>query len=307
MKPTTARALPLALLLAALIGSAGCATQPAAIPDAVPLWANGAPGSEGQTTPEITSLRHEVSTQAAVDMSFLIVSNVNNPSITPFLPPPEKATGAAVIIAPGGGHQFLAIDHEGYAVARVLADHGVAAFVLKYRLARAPHSPYTVQVHALMDIQRAIRTVRSHSADWGVDPHRVGVMGFSAGGELAILAATQFDHPVVGSNDAVDQLDCRPDFQALLYPGGLNNPQTVPISMQTPPAFLACAYNDRPTISQNLVQFYLRLKAIGVPAELHVYNSGGHGFGVRPGNKPVNHWTDVFMDWMRDRRLLSAQ
>jgi acetyl esterase/lipase len=296
-------------LLFVLIVAGGCASGPALVPPAyvppsVALWPDGAPGAVRRDTAEVTKLQGTTAPAGVTPVPFLTVSNINNPSITPFLPTNGNATGAAVIVAPGGGHQFLSIDHEGYAVARSLAAHGVAAFVLKYRLAREPNSPYKVEVHALMDMQRAIRLVRADGGEWGVDPHRVGVMGFSAGGELVILASTRFDKPVAGSNDAVDQLSCRPDFQVLMYPGGLNNPQDVPISKQTPPAFMACAYNDRPTISVNLVQFYLRLKAMGVPAELHVYNSGGHGFGLRPGNRPVNHWVDLFLDWMGDRGLL---
>lgn len=233
-----------------------------------------------------------------------MVSDVNFPSITPFLPPKDRATGVAVIIAPGGGHQFLAIDHEGYNVGRWLAAHGVAGFVLKYRLAKEKGSPYKVDVHELMDVQRTIRLVRSRATEWDVDPDKVGVMGFSAGGELAILASTRYEHPVAGSNDAVDAIDCRPDFMALLYPGGLNNPAAVKVNAQTPPAFLACSFTDRLTISENLAKFYLMLKEAGVPAELHIYNSGGHGFGVRPTTMPVGTWPDRFMDWLRDRGLI---
>jgi endo-1,4-beta-xylanase len=277
------------------------------VPPSITLWPNGAPGSEGQTSPETETIRHEPATADTPDVSFPVVSNIHNPSLTPFFPAKDKATGAAVIVLPGGGHMFLSIDHEGYDVAKYLADHGVAAFVLKYRLARAPNSTYKVEVHSLMDTQRAIRTLRARAAEWGIDPHRVGVLGFSAGGELCILAATQYDKPVAGSNDDIDKLDCKPDFQGLLYPGGLNSPDTVPVNKDTPPAFLACTYTDRPTISRNLASFYLDLKAAGVPAELHIYNSGGHGFGVRPTGRPVSTWADRFLDWMKDRGYLESK
>jgi acetyl esterase/lipase len=290
------------ILIAALLIQTVCIAQ--SLPPSVPLWPNGAPGSEGLTSPEILSSRVEPTTPTVDGLTMQTVSNVNNPSITPFLPLGFRSTGAAVVIAPGGGHQFLAIEHEGYAVARVLADRGIAAFVLKYRLAKEANSPYKVEVHALMDAQRAIRLVRSDAGKWGVDPHRVGIMGFSAGGELAMLAATRYDKPVAGSSDSVDQLNCRPDFVALLYPGG--DPSGAAIPKDMPPAFLACAYNDKPATSENLAKLYMHLKETGVPAEFHIYNSGGHGFGVRPDSeRPVAHWTDLFVDWLGDRGITS--
>jgi acetyl esterase/lipase len=275
-------------------------------PAEIHLWDGTAPGSEGQTTPENVSVRHEPAADGHPAISFQIVTDVNFPSITPYLPAKDKATGAAVIIAPGGGHQILAIDHEGYAVGKYLADHGIAGFVLKYRLAKAKGSVYRVDVHELMDAQRAIRLVRSRAGEWNVDPNRVGIMGFSAGGELALLTATRFEQPVVGSNDDVDKLNCRPDFAALIYPGGLNNPGSIIVGKNMPPTFLAGSYSDRPTISENLATFYLMLKAAGVPAELHIYTSGGHGFGIRPTTLPVGTWPDRFVDWLRDRGFIGG-
>jgi acetyl esterase/lipase len=292
-----------------LVVLSGCASSHGTppLPGEVKLWNKTAPGSEGQTAPETTEIRNESAGAGHPAISFRMISEVNFPSITPFLPAKDKATGVSVIIAPGGGHQFLAIDHEGYNVGRYLADHGIAGFVLKYRLAKAKGSPYKIDVHELMDAQRAIRLVRSRAGEWGVDPHKVGIMGFSAGGEVAILASTQFDKPVIGSNDDIDKLDCRPDFQALVYPGGLNNPSSITVTKNTPPAFLACSYTDRLTISENLATFYLILKAAGVPAELHIYNSGGHGFGIRPTTQPVGTWPDRFVDWLKDRGLIDAK
>jgi endo-1,4-beta-xylanase len=280
-------------------------TQPVAmdavamVPPAIPLWPGGAPGSEGQTAPEKVIIREEPG------ISFPVVTNIHKPSITAFLPDKDIASGAAVIIAPGGGHQFLSIDHEGYGVARYLAEHGVAGFVLKYRLARAQGSPYKVDVHALMDAQRAIRLIRSRADEWGIDSHRVGILGFSAGGEVAVLAATRFGDPVKGSFDVVDQLDCRPDFFSLIYPGLPGD--GVKISKDVPEAFLACAYDDRPTMSTGLATLFINLKAAGVPAELHVYNSGGHGFGIRPGPLAAAGWPARFVEWMKDRGLLKTR
>jgi acetyl esterase/lipase len=281
---------------------AGCASSASnsALPQATPLWAGTPPGPQGPGGSERTTIR----TDGGV--SFQILENVNSPSITPFLPAKDKATGVAVIIAPGGGHQFLAIEHEGWTVGRVLADDGIAGFVLKYRLSKEKNSPYKMD-DELMDVQRAIRLVRARAADWGVDPHKIGIMGFSAGGELAMLASTRYANPIAGSDDDIDRMDCRPDFQALIYPGGLNHPESIAVTRDTPPAFLACSYNDRPTISENLAKFYLMLKSAGVPAELHIYESGGHGWGIRPTTRPVGTWPELFVAWVRDRGLIGGR
>jgi endo-1,4-beta-xylanase len=167
------------LLIVALLALPAAA--PAQHP-AVLLWQAGAPGSEGKTAPEVVTMSPQ---------GDHVLSSIHSPSITVYLPSPDKATGAAVIIAPGGGHRELWIDHEGYAVAEWLSDHGIAGFVLKYRLARETGSTYSVEGTELGDMQRAIRLVRSRAAEWGLDPSRIGVMGFSAGGELAALAATK--------------------------------------------------------------------------------------------------------------------
>ncbi len=286
--------------IGALLLYSVCLAQ--SVPQSMPLWASGAPGSEGKTSPEVTINRVEPTTATVDGLTIVAVSNVNNPSITPFIP--TNPMGAAVIIAPGGGHQFLAIEHEGYAVARVLADHGVAAFVLKYRLAKSPGSTYKVEVHSLMDLQRAVRTVRFNAAKWGVNPNHVGIMGFSAGGELALMGATRYLNPVPGSNDAVDHLSCRPDFTALIYPGG--NPGGMELPDDMPPEFLACAYNDKPATSNNLVQLYLRMQEKKIPVEFHIYASGGHGFGVRPDStRPANGWPELFADWLGDLKLIT--
>ncbi len=252
------------------------------------LWPNGAPGSEGNTNDETVRIA-----QPSGDH---VITSVNKPSITPFLPAPDQATGAAVIIAPGGGHAELWIDHEGYNVARRLNEAGIAAFVLKYRLARATNSTYTVDGDELPDMQRAIRLVRSRAQEWGVDPHRLGVMGFSAGGEVAFLAAMHFDDGAPDAPDAIDRQSSRPDFQALIYPG---NSRRIEPATNSPPAFLACGGNDRTDISQGLAAVYLKFKQVGVPAELHIYSGVGHGFGLRPTNTgPVSKWPDRFVEWL---------
>ena len=177
-----------------------------------------------------------------------------------------------------------------------LAEHGIAAFVVKYRLAREPGSTYTIEGEALSDTQRAIRIVRSRAKEWNINPDAVGVMGFSAGGELANFASLHMDGPIESSKDPIDQQSARPNFQALLYPGTSGKIQP---TKDSPPAFLACGNNDRPDISQGLAEAYLRFKKAGVPAELHVYAKTGHGFGLRSTNKPpAGEWPMQFVQWL---------
>jgi acetyl esterase/lipase len=262
-------------------------------PKEIPLWPNGAPGSEGKTTPEIV----ERGTNGEQK-----VWSIHNPSVTPYLPARGKATGAAVIVAPGGAHRYLAIDHEGYNVAHWLSERGIAAFVLKNRLARETNSTYTIEGHAFADTQRAIRLVRSRAQEWGINTAAVGVMGFSAGGELAALAGMKFDVGKPDTTDPIEKQNSRPDFQALIYPG---RSKSIEPTKDSPPAFLACAYNDRQDISEGLAEVYLRFKKAGVPAELHIYSMGGHGFGLRSNNRrAVGGWVERFEQWLGDRSLL---
>lgn len=262
----------------------------------ISLWPKGAPGSEGKNSREVV----ERGTNGEQK-----VSGIHNPSITPYLPSRETATGAAVIVAPGGGHRYLAIDHEGYNVAKWLSEHGIAAFVLKYRLARETNSVYKIEEHAVPDIQRAIRLVRSRAGEWNINPEHVGVMGFSAGGELAYFAGMREDKGNESAADPIERQGSKPDFQALIYPGQSGK---IVVTKDSPPAFLACAYDDRPDISEGLAKVYLEFKKAGVRAELHIYAAGGHGFGFRPGSKnPANEWILRFQDWMRASGFLGPQ
>jgi endo-1,4-beta-xylanase len=265
----------------------------------IPLWPNGAPGSEGLAG------RKEVVEPPAPAQNFLKVSNIHNPSITVFLPAPEKATGAALIIAPGGGHRFLAFDHEGTNVAQWLNSIGVAGFVLKYRLQREPESPYKIEVHALADAQRAIRLVRSRAGEWNVNPAKIGIVGFSAGGELAAMASTSYAPGKPDAADPVERVSSRPDFQVLIYPGKLA--ESVTVTKDTPQAFLLCADNDRAPATA-ISALYGEFKQAGVPVELHIYASGGHGFGIRPGDRPspvMNTWHLRLKDWLADRGFIA--
>ena len=260
------------------------------------LWPQGAPGSEGKTDPEI------VKTSASGERQ---VSSIHKPSITPVLPAKDKANGAAVLVIPGGGHSMLCVDHEGFFVARWLADHGIAAFVLKHRLAREKGSTYSIQVHALADTQRAMRLIRSRAAEWGVDPARLGAMGFSAGGELVNLASINPGEGKADAVDPIDKLNARPDFQAMIYPG---RSQDIIPDKNSPPAFLACSINDRKDISEGLAETYLRFKRAGASAELHIYATGGHGFGLRPSAKgALAGWADRFGEWLESKGFLKGK
>jgi endo-1,4-beta-xylanase len=284
-------------------------------PTEIRLWS----GSASQTTPEVIAWRTETDTITREPFSFPTVTNIHFPSITPYLPK-RNATGAAVIIAPGGGHQFLTINHEGYDVAQVLADHGIAAFVLKYRLARAntyPANTYTITRDALADGQRSLRFVRAHAAEFHINPDRIGMMGFSAGGEVAVQCNLNSTDGKPGAADPIDRVSCKMNFEALVYPGVS---RLIAPTKDSPPVFLACSFDDRPDIAgpaaspnatnpetrpapQGLADVYLRYKALNVPAELHIYSTGGHGFGAR--NRPIEEaaWLDQFLAWLKDRGM----
>jgi acetyl esterase/lipase len=268
------------------------------IPAAVPLWPKDDPCVRtGAGEPNVRT----------TDNGEHVVSNIHAPSLTPYLPDPAQATGCAVIIAPGGGHRELCVDHEGHNLARWLQGRGIAAFVLLYRLAKEEGSTYTVDDHALADMQQAVRVVRARADEWNVDPHRVGVLGFSAGGELAALVSMHNDpgNPAAGSIFAIQS--CRPDFQALIYPG---RSARYTVAKDSPPVFIACGFQDREDIAQGMAEVYLKYKEAGVPAELHIYAAAGHGFGVRE-NTPgaVGHWPERFEAWLADMKMLknSAQ
>jgi len=295
----SARMPMLSLLLATATAATTTPTttaSPEDKPQTVLLWPNGAPGSEGKTDPEKPS---------TTSTNLSSITTVHKPSLTLYLPSKETATKAAVIVIPGGGHRMLAIEHEGYAVGRWLQDRGIAAFVLKYRLAREEGSTYDVEKHALADTQRAIRLVRSKANEWDVDPKRVGVLGFSAGGELAALASIRESGPIADAPDPIDRQGARPDFQALLYPA---IPKDMKPTKDTPPAFLACGFGDRQNISEGLPNLYLLFKQAGVPTDLHVYAGAGHGFGIRETDKsPAAAWPARFREWLDDRGFLGKR
>ena len=280
----------LAGLFCLLAGSWATADTPVA----VPLWATGAPGSkERMNEPE----------KEDKGPGKCNVTNIHNPSITPYIPKSTVPT-AAVLICPGGGHRMLCLGHEGYDLGEWFAEHGIAAFVLKNRLAREPGSTYTVDEHAMADTRRALRFIRANAKDWNIDISKVGVLGFSAGGELAALAAMDSDEGNAASDDPIERMSCRPDYQGLIYPGSSSRFQ---VKKGMPPAFIALGAKDRDDIALGMASLYLKYKEVGVPAELHIYSNAGHGFGYRKGSKDAaGDWPIRMLEWMRDSGFLKS-
>jgi acetyl esterase/lipase len=266
------------------------------------LWPNGAPGAVGDTEKD-------------------------KPSLTVCLPPAEKANGTAVVVCPGGGYGVLAMGHEGREIANWLNDRGVTAFILQYRLAPRYHHPAPLQ-----DVQRALRLVRARVAERNINPKRIGIWGFSAGGHLASTAATHFDSGNPKSEDVLERTSCRPDFAILCYPvismesgtahgGSRNNllgsnpdPSLVDflsndkqVTPQTPPTFLFHTNADSGVIPENSVLFYLALRKAKVPAELHIYEKGPHGVGLAANDPVLSKWPDTLAAWLASRGLLNPR
>ena len=259
----------------------------------IPLWPGGAPGFESRRNePEIHQDYY--------------VRNIQNPSITAFLPPKELANGTAVVIVPGGGHGLLVFDAEGVEPARYLNRLGVACFVLKHRLAREAGSPYRVEIHARQDMERAMRLVRSRAGEWGIDPKRIGVLGFSAGGETGAFVAYGDLPGDPAAKDPVDRLDARADFFMSIYPGPIGYPVLVP--GDAPPAFMLVADDDEfhAKVIEAMIPEY---RAAKVPLEVHILGGGGHGFNMGGRSKlaEVKSWPQRMADWMADRGLLTRR
>lgn len=288
---------PKVSLISFVVVSVAFSSLSAQEPPVVALWAKGAPGFEARKgEPE------DVQKKGGVEAK---VTNIHNPSLTVYLPTKEKASGAGIVICPGGGHSNLAIEHEGHNVGKWLADNGIAGFVLKYRLAREKGSPYKVEEHAYQDAQRALRLVRSKATEWSVNPKRLGIIGFSAGGDLVLLSATKYDAGKTDAADLVERESSRPDFQIVVYPA---IPKDLKFAKDNPPAFLACGNLDRQNISEGLPALYLNMKKAGVNAELHIYASIGHGYGFRDSAKSVRlaGWPARIKEWMIDLKMMEG-
>jgi len=279
----------------------------------LPVWPGAIPGDYGTIGPERVRAPAEAPTKTAK-----WITGVTRPTLTIFRPAKEKNTGAAMLICPGGGYWNLAWDLEGEEVAEWLNTVGVTGLVLKYRVPRRPGQPERLPAPGpLFDAQRAVSLVRSRAAEWDIDSNRIGIVGFSAGGHLAVATATQFDQRGYEPIDDIDKSSCRPDFAVAVYPGYFIEQQPagvepnknvlapyMRIPNQTPPILLAHATDDPVASSENSVMMYLALKRANVAVELHVYAQGGHGFGVRKSSLPCSTWTDRCVAWLQDQGML---
>lgn len=265
----------------------------------VAVWPAAAPGEKGGIGEE------QVQPNKPGEKQVERLTNVSHPTVTVYKPAAAEDSGAAVLICPGGGYHILAMDLEGKEVAKWLNSIGVTGIVLKYRVPR--REGQEKHVAPLQDAQRGMSLVRSRAVEWKIDPARIGILGFSAGGHLAAVASTNFDQRAYAPVDEVDQTSCRPDFTVLIYPAylaeGLSLLPEIRVSGETPPVFFVHAGDDRIS-PENSISMYLALKAAGVPAELHVFGAGGHGFGLRPSEHPVSKWPVLCEQWMRSRGLV---
>jgi acetyl esterase/lipase len=256
------------------------------------LWPNGVPGQADAADDEHVVNRDVDRNELGLNRA---VSGVRVPSLAAYLPLPETTMRMAVLVLPGGGFHHLAIDKEGYDVARWLNTIGIAAIVVKYRT--EANTQQGVIMAAIADTKRALRLVRSRSQEWHIDPDRIGLLGFSAGGYLAACAATDWDHGQTEATDPVEQIGCRPNFVGLAYSVTPEDVETR-IDADTPSAFLVHAGDDQIPLEHSL-RFYLGLRKAGVPAELHLYAKGGHGFGLGVHGGPIASWPEQFAAWLR--------
>lgn len=293
------------ILIALLVGTALNAQD-----KTLKVWPDGAPNDNGMKEPE-------------EKYDGVRVRNVSEAEIYIYLPDKDINTGAAVVICPGGGYWIEAMDHEGYDIAKWLASKGVAGIVLKYRL------PYGHHEVPFSDAKQAIRIVRMNAAEWGINPNKIGIAGSSAGGHLASTVGTHFDMGNKESKAPIEKLSCRPDFMLLLYPvisfneafghmGSRKNligegndwkmvemySNELQVSAQTPPTFLVLADDDKTVPPRNSIEFYMALKKYNIPAEMHIFQQGGHGFGITKKNLPVDMWPDLFYAWLKAQIII---
>jgi acetyl esterase/lipase len=277
-------------------------------PLVVELWPGPVPGDAGIEGQEKSRIY-----ESPLVGKQRLITNVTRPSLTVYRPPAGKNTGTAMLICPGGGYHELFWELEGEEVAAWLNSQGMTGIILKYRCPRRPGDAQGVAPRGpLIDAQRAVSVVRSHATEWGIKPQRIGMVGFSVGGHLALSTATRFNERSYAPVDGSDAVSCRPDFAVMCYSGYLKADDRdavaagIRIPAGTPPIFLAHAGDDSITDPAQSVVTYLALHRAGVPAELHVYATGEHDFGVRQNDKLPSSWPRLCLNWLRSRDLLSA-
>jgi acetyl esterase/lipase len=294
------RLLAALLMLAVPAFAQTPAWQPAPGHTQIPIWPNGAPGAQANPPAEVDTTTDKMGLIAG--RRVMRLGNVSTPTITLYRPANTAGTTPAVVVFPGGGYSILAIDLEGTEVCDWLNSTGITCVLLKYRVPNT--GPYPKSPAALQDAQRAVGLVRQHASKWGIDPAKVGVLGFSAGAHLAAALSTHFDKRLYDPVDTADQLSCRPDFAVIVYPGYLalaeqgmkTNPEINPTA-QTPPTFIVQAEDD-PVHVENATNYFLQLKQAKVPAELHIYAEGGHGYGLRRTALPITAWPQLVETWL---------
>jgi acetyl esterase/lipase len=271
----------------------------------IPVWPNIAPGAPDNPAPEVDTTT--VKDTLIAGKPVVRLGNVFVPTLTLYSPT-SKNTGAAVVVFPGGGYRILAIDLEGTEVCDWLTSAGITCALLKYRVPDT--GPYPKASAALQDAQRAVGIVRAHAAEWHIDVNRVGVLGFSAGAHLAAALSTHFDQRLYDPVDAADQFSCRPDFAVVVYPGYLAIAEQnfavnseIHVTEKTPPSFIVQAEDD-PVHVENATVYFLALKNTNVPAELHLYAQGGHGYGLRRTALPVTGWPQLVETWLHTIQVL---
>ncbi len=282
------------------------ASEAAAPTEPMKLWPKGAPNEKGGLPAE-SDLTKDSDGKIA-GKRLIRLGNVSDPTLTVYKPPKEKDTGASVLVCPGGAYFILALDLEGSEVCEWLNGLGVTGILLKYRVPRRPdREPHAAP---LEDAQRAMGIIRQHAKEWELDPKRIGVLGFSAGGHLAAALSTNHAKRSYERVDAADDQSCRPDFTVLVYPaylvgkdGGPELVKEIVVDATTPQAFLVHAQDDPVTVESSLF-YYFALKKAKVAAELHVFPTGGHGYGLRKTSEPVTHWADLAGKWLETRGLL---
>lgn len=309
------------ILLAQLALAAGAsqlfaqqaAWQPSLGHAQLPIWPDAVPDARPVRAPEVagTVVDSAGNPRLVGGKPWVYVDRVSRPTMTVYSPQ-GRNTGAAVVVFPGGGYNILAMDLEGTEVCDWLTSRGIACVLLKYRVPCVKSGPYQDCRTALQDAQRTVGLVRSDAARWHVDPHKIGVLGFSAGGHMVAAISTHFAHRIYPTVDAADTASCRPDFAIVLYPGHLAvrerdfalNPD-IEVTRRTPPTFLLQAEDDPIDPVENSLVYYAALRKTGIPAEMHVYVKGGHAFGLRRTSYPITDWPELVENWLGSIGMIS--
>lgn len=317
MTPTVLLRLLIGVLLLATTSVSAQEWQPSSGHHQIPLWQGHIPDALPVSGPETVT---QNTNSLVAGKPWIAVTNVSRPTLTVFSPT-AKNTRVAVLVFPGGGYKVLAMDLEGTEICHWLTAKGITAVLVKYRVPTPKVGDYGESVQALQDAQRALSLVRFRASELHIDPHKIGVIGFSAGGHLVAALSTRYEQRSYAAQDAIDKVSCRPDFAMTLYPGHLSswypddpkswgnptdltlNPK-ITVTKRTPPTFLVQAENDPVDDVRNSLAYYLALKNANVPVELHLYAEGGHAYGLRQTSHPITQWPSLAEKWLRTIHMI---